>query len=194
VDGDRLTHNPEVAGSNPAPATSFCRSRPFPSEEGAFCVPGAVVKRVVETGVCAARQCDEGDGRHGMRQPGRGGRYRPRSLGAWPRGPHAYPALFPFALDHPEHAEPRSGRATGDETRLSMGRSSSGVLPVSILHPAWSGGCSDIASAFPMGIRVPSGLASATGTLTSRTPLSYRAVTSAGSTPAGSVTSRASDP
>ena len=29
VDGDRFTHNPEVAASNPAPATNFRRSRPF---------------------------------------------------------------------------------------------------------------------------------------------------------------------
>jgi hypothetical protein len=36
VDAGRLTHNPEVAGSNPAPATSFRRSRPFPSRERAF--------------------------------------------------------------------------------------------------------------------------------------------------------------
>ncbi len=36
VDDGRLTHNPEVAGSNPAPATNFRRSRPFPSQERAF--------------------------------------------------------------------------------------------------------------------------------------------------------------
>ena len=54
VDAGRLTHNPEVAGSNPAPATSFRRSRPFPNEERAFCVPGAVVKRVVGTALRAA--------------------------------------------------------------------------------------------------------------------------------------------
>jgi uncharacterized membrane protein YraQ (UPF0718 family) len=35
-DGDRLAHNPEVAGSNPAPATSFRRSRPFLSGRGPF--------------------------------------------------------------------------------------------------------------------------------------------------------------
>jgi hypothetical protein len=27
----RVTHNPEVAGSNPAPATHFCRSEPYSS-------------------------------------------------------------------------------------------------------------------------------------------------------------------
>jgi hypothetical protein len=32
----RSAHNPEVAGSNPAPATNFRRSRPFPSRERAF--------------------------------------------------------------------------------------------------------------------------------------------------------------
>ena len=70
--------------------------------------------------------------------------------------------------------------------------------------PDWSRGCPGIAarsgggpgtaSASSTGIRVPSGLTARTGTLTSRTPLSYRAVTSAGSTPAGSLTARASDP
>jgi hypothetical protein len=62
VDGDRLTHNPEVAGSNPAPATSFRRSRPFPSRERAFCVSGTVVKRVAATALRAARLRDGGDG------------------------------------------------------------------------------------------------------------------------------------
>jgi hypothetical protein len=62
VDGDRFTHNPEVAGSNPAPATSFGRSRPFPIRERAFCVPGTVVKPVVAAGLRAARQRDGGDG------------------------------------------------------------------------------------------------------------------------------------
>ena len=42
-----------------------------------------------------------------MRQPGRGGRRRPRSLGAWPRGTESASGLFPFVLDYPEHAEPR---------------------------------------------------------------------------------------
>jgi hypothetical protein len=32
----RMAHNPEVAGSNPAPATSFRRSRPFSSWRGPF--------------------------------------------------------------------------------------------------------------------------------------------------------------
>ena len=77
---------------------------------------------------------------------------------------------------------------------LSGGRSRRRVRPVPVLHPAWSGGCSGIAPASSTGIRVPSGLTASTGTLTSRTPLSYRAVTSAGSTLAGSLTSRASDP
>jgi hypothetical protein len=54
VDGDRFTHNPEVAGSNPAPATSFRRSRPFPSRERAFGVSDAVAKRVAAAGLRAA--------------------------------------------------------------------------------------------------------------------------------------------
>jgi hypothetical protein len=62
MDDGRLTHNPEVAGSNPAPATNFRRSRPFPSEERAFCMPGAVVRNVVATGLYAAWQRDGGDG------------------------------------------------------------------------------------------------------------------------------------
>ena len=66
--------------------------------------------------------------------------------------------------------------------------------PGRVLHPAWSGGGAGVASASWTGIRVPSGLTARTGTLTSRTPLSYRAVTSAASTRAGSLTSRASDP
>jgi hypothetical protein len=62
VDAGRLTHNPEVAGSNPAPATSFRRSRPFPTRKRAFCVPGAVAKRVAATGFRAAWRRDGGDG------------------------------------------------------------------------------------------------------------------------------------
>jgi hypothetical protein len=62
VDDGRLTHNPEVAGSNPAPATSFRRSRPFPSEERAFCASGAVARRVAATGLRAAWRRDGGDG------------------------------------------------------------------------------------------------------------------------------------
>jgi hypothetical protein len=61
VDGDRFTHNPEVAGSNPAPATSFRRSRPFPVRERAFCVSGTVAKRVAATALRTARQRDGGD-------------------------------------------------------------------------------------------------------------------------------------
>ena len=73
VDDGLLTHNPEVAGSNPAPATSLRSSRPFPDRERAFGVPGSVVKRVPRTGF--ARSGSE-TGWHGMRQPGRGGRCR----------------------------------------------------------------------------------------------------------------------
>ena len=40
VDDGRLTHNPEVAGSNPAPATSFRRSRLFSYQVRAFGVSG----------------------------------------------------------------------------------------------------------------------------------------------------------
>ena len=38
MDGDRFTHNPEVAGSNPAPATKSAGQRPLLIMEGAFCV------------------------------------------------------------------------------------------------------------------------------------------------------------
>jgi hypothetical protein len=62
VDDGRLTHNPEVAGSNPAPATSFRRSRPSPSRERAFSVPGAVAKPVAAPGLRAAWQRDGRDG------------------------------------------------------------------------------------------------------------------------------------
>jgi hypothetical protein len=62
VDDGRLTHNPEVAGSNPAPATSFRRSGPFLGRERAFGVSGTAVKRVVATALRAARQRDGGDG------------------------------------------------------------------------------------------------------------------------------------
>src|SRR5580693_10025723 len=34
----RWAHNPEVAGSNPAPATKFAGQRPLPIMEGAFCM------------------------------------------------------------------------------------------------------------------------------------------------------------
>ena len=33
-----MAHNPEGAGSNPAPATKFAGQRPLPITEGAFCV------------------------------------------------------------------------------------------------------------------------------------------------------------
>jgi hypothetical protein len=81
-----MAHNPEVAGSNPAPATSFRRSRPFPSRERAFCVSGTVVKRVVATALRAARQRDGGDGMTRDETAWTRWTLRPRSLGAWPRG------------------------------------------------------------------------------------------------------------
>ena len=34
----RMAHNPEVAGSNPSPATKFACQRPLPIMGGAFCV------------------------------------------------------------------------------------------------------------------------------------------------------------
>ena len=43
-------------------------------------------------------------GRDGMRQRGRGGRCRPRSLGAWPRDAHVPTYLSAFVLDEPERA------------------------------------------------------------------------------------------
>ena len=62
MDGDRFTHNPEVGGSNPPPATSFRSSRPFPIRERAFCASRTVVKGVVGAGLRAAWQRDGGDG------------------------------------------------------------------------------------------------------------------------------------
>src|SRR6185369_2472837 len=38
VNGGRFTHNPEVEGSNPSPATKLAGQRPLPIMEGAFCV------------------------------------------------------------------------------------------------------------------------------------------------------------
>src|SRR5204863_5091614 len=61
-DGGRFTHNPEVAGSNPAPATSFRRSRPFPGRGEGLCVSDGVAKRVAAAGFGAARRRDRGDG------------------------------------------------------------------------------------------------------------------------------------
>ena len=49
-------------GSNPAPATSFRRSGPFPSRERGLLRPGMVVKRVAATALRAARQRDGGAG------------------------------------------------------------------------------------------------------------------------------------
>ena len=57
-----MSHNPEVAGSNPAPATSFRSSGPFFRQERAFCVPGTVAKRVVKAVLRAARRRDGVDG------------------------------------------------------------------------------------------------------------------------------------
>jgi hypothetical protein len=61
-DARRMAHNPEVAGSNPAPATSFRSSRPFPITERAFCASRNVVKGVVGAGLRAAWQRDGRDG------------------------------------------------------------------------------------------------------------------------------------
>ena len=61
-DARRSAHNPEVAGSNPAPATSFRSSRPFPITERAFCASRNVVKGVVGAGLRAAWQRDGRDG------------------------------------------------------------------------------------------------------------------------------------
>jgi hypothetical protein len=47
----------------PSPLLVSAAQRPFPSKEGAFCVPGAVVSRVVATGLDAAWPRD---GRRGM--------------------------------------------------------------------------------------------------------------------------------
>jgi len=62
VDDGRLTHNPEVAGSNPAPATSFRRSRPFSYREEGLWRFRRVAKHVAATRFRAPRQRDGGDG------------------------------------------------------------------------------------------------------------------------------------
>src|SRR5437762_11604052 len=87
VDDGRLAHNPEVAGSNPAPATNFRRSKPFPIRKRVFCVPGTVVKPVVGAGLRAARQRDGRD-RLALSETARNpvDNISPGSLGAWPRG------------------------------------------------------------------------------------------------------------
>ena len=83
-----MSHNPEVAGSNPAPATNFRRSRPFPDGGEGLLRAGRCSKTCSRNNAAcrlAARRGRRGD--TGMRQPGRGGRCRRRSLGASPRGP-----------------------------------------------------------------------------------------------------------
>ena len=62
VDVGRLTHNPEVAGSNPAPATNFRRSRPFSYQEEGLWHSRRVAKYVAATRSRAPRQRDWGDG------------------------------------------------------------------------------------------------------------------------------------
>jgi hypothetical protein len=86
VDAGRLTHNPEVAGSNPAPATNFRRSRLFSYQEEGLWRFRRVAKHVAATRFRAAWRRDGGDRGHEMRQRGRGGRCRLRSLGVGPRG------------------------------------------------------------------------------------------------------------
>jgi hypothetical protein len=58
----RGAHNPEVAGSNPAPATNFRRSRPFPRRERAFAFLDAVAERVAATGFRPTWRRDGRDG------------------------------------------------------------------------------------------------------------------------------------
>jgi hypothetical protein len=62
VDAGRLTHNPEVAGSNPAPATNFRRSRPFSYQEEGLWRFRRVAKHVAATRFRGPRQRDGGDG------------------------------------------------------------------------------------------------------------------------------------
>jgi len=58
VDGGRFTHNPEVAGSNPAPATNFRRSRPFSYQGEGLLRAGHCSKTCSTTGPGAARRRD----------------------------------------------------------------------------------------------------------------------------------------
>jgi hypothetical protein len=119
----RMAHNPEVVGSNPAPTTSFRRSRPFPFEERAFCVTGNVTKGGAgavcrglsgETGWHAARQ-------RGTRQTtspaisGRLAQGRSRASG----GPGLSLGARPL----------RAGSGSGPNPRENGGASSSSVRP-----------------------------------------------------------------
>jgi len=61
-DARRSAHNPEVAGSNPAPATNFRRSRPFSYQEEGLWRFRRVAKRVAATRFRGPRQRDGGDG------------------------------------------------------------------------------------------------------------------------------------
>ena len=62
VDDGRLTHNPEVGGSNPPPATNFRRSKPFSYQEEGLWRFRRVAKHVAATRFGAPRQRDGGDG------------------------------------------------------------------------------------------------------------------------------------
>jgi hypothetical protein len=64
VDAGRLTHNPEVAGSNPAPATNFRRSRLFSYQEEGLWRFRRVAKHVAATRFRAAWRRDGGDRGH----------------------------------------------------------------------------------------------------------------------------------
>jgi hypothetical protein len=75
VDGDRFSHNPEVEGSNPSPATSFRRSSPFSYQGEGLLRAGRCSKTCSSNSVAWRLVARRGEtGRHGMRQPGRGGR------------------------------------------------------------------------------------------------------------------------
>jgi hypothetical protein len=70
-DAGRLTHNPEVAGSNPAPATNFRSSGPFPAKERAFGVIGHVTKYVTKREPVRRAEGPAGEtGWHSVRQRG----------------------------------------------------------------------------------------------------------------------------
>ena len=106
-----MAHNPEVAGSNPAPATSFRRLRPFPSEERAFCVSGAVARRVAATGLRAAWRRDGGDGVARNETAWTWWTLPPAISGCLARRYHRHPAVSPAALSRTADSKRLDGRA-----------------------------------------------------------------------------------
>ena len=144
VDAGRLTHNPEVGGSNPPPATNFRRSRRFPSRERAFGVAEHVTRARGLGGAPRPRQVRRaGTPPDSMK---RGGRSRVRSLGASPRSSTGiYPSLMPSILNRQSKHTHRSARLRGPwvrepgrravHTGVRRGRGHRGQRPPAPLRP-----------------------------------------------------------